>query len=165
MIAAVADDLPHAAIRLCQPQAERHAAAETKPTAGETDIALRLGPRDVLLQDWPVADGFVDDNVILRELGVQRREYKRRTERARYALVGAGGSAALRGHFPCRAPACDAIGNTFAIDIVGTRFHRIEYLLQHDRAVALDSHVGGKSPHRKIRLQRVDVDLDPFDGV
>ena len=42
------------------------------------------------------------------------------------------------------------------------RFDRLEYLLQHDRAIALDSHVGGKSPHRKIRLQGIDVDLNPF---
>jgi hypothetical protein len=29
--------------------------------------------------------------------------------------------------------------------------------------IALDSHVGRKPPHREIRFQGIDVDLDPFD--
>src|SRR5579871_2820545 len=32
-------------------------------------------------------------------------------------------------------------------------------------SIAPDAQVGRKAPHRKIRLQRIDVDLDPFDRV
>ena len=163
MIAAVADDLHHAALRLRQPQPQRHAAAEAEPAAGKADIALRFCPRDVLLQNRPVADGFVDDDVVLRELCAQRREYKGRTERAGHAFVGARRGTPLRGCFARPAPACNARGNALAIGIVRARFDGIEHLLQHDRAIALDAHVGGKAPHRKIRFQGIDVDLDPFD--
>jgi hypothetical protein len=43
------------------------------------------------------------------------------------------------------------------------RFDQIEHLLQHGCAIGLDPDVGGKTPHRKLRLQGIDVDLDPFD--
>jgi hypothetical protein len=71
--------------------------------------------------------------------------------------------------FCCRltraAPACDALGDALAIGIVGARFDRLQHLLQDGRAVALYAHVGRKSPHRKIRLQGIDVDLNPLHRV
>jgi hypothetical protein len=70
--------------------------------------------------------------------------------------------------FPARftraAPACHAFSHTAAPGVVGASLHRIEHLLQHSGAIALNTHVGRKSPHRKIGLQGIDVDLDPFDG-
>jgi hypothetical protein len=84
-------------------------------------------------------------------------------ERAGNALVGACGGTAFYGCFARTAPACDALDYAFAPSVVGARLHGVDHLLQHDCAIALDSHVGRKSPHRKIRLQRIDIDLDPFD--
>ena len=89
MKAAVADHLHDAAIRLRELQPQRHAAGESEPAAGQPDIAFRLGARDVLLQDRPVADRFVEDDVVLRQLSAQRREHEGRVQRARNALVGA----------------------------------------------------------------------------
>src|SRR5437660_31812 len=74
MIAAVADYLHHAAIRPRQPHAHRHAAAEAEPAACEAHISLGPWPREVLLQGGPVADGFVDQDVVLRQSWVQGGE-------------------------------------------------------------------------------------------
>src|ERR1700704_5046486 len=50
MKSAVADHLYDTAIRLRQFEPQRHATAEAEPAAGEPDIGLWLGARDVLLQ-------------------------------------------------------------------------------------------------------------------
>src|SRR3954471_15709779 len=115
MITTVADHLHDAAIGPRQFQAHRHAAAEAEPAAGETDIGLRPGAGDVLLQDGCVADRLVDDDVVLRELCVQRREYKRRTERAGNPFVCARSGATFCGSVPRALPACNAVRDTAAI--------------------------------------------------
>src|SRR3979490_2648938 len=63
MKSAIADDLYDTATRAGQFQPQRHAAAEAKSAAGEADVALRLGARDVLLQDRCVADLLVVKDV------------------------------------------------------------------------------------------------------
>ncbi len=117
----------------------------------------------MLLQDRRVADRFVDDDIVLRQFCVQRGEQEGRVERARNAFVGGRGGTAFYGCVACTAPACDAPGDALAPGFVGARLHGVEHLLQHDCAIALDSHVGRESPHRKIRFQGIDIDLDPFD--
>ena len=66
MKTAVADDLHDASLRLRQLQAQRHAAAEAEPAAGEADIASRLRAADMLLHQRRIADRFVDDDIVLR---------------------------------------------------------------------------------------------------
>ena len=73
----------------------------------------------MLLQDRPVADRFVDDNVVLRQFCVQRGEYEGRVERARNAFVGARGGTAFCGCVVRTAPACDALGYAFVPGVVG----------------------------------------------
>jgi hypothetical protein len=62
------DVLHDAAIPLRQLQPQRHPARESKSAAGEANVALRLCSRDVLLQDRRVADGFVEDDIVLQQL-------------------------------------------------------------------------------------------------
>ena len=76
----------------------------------------------------------------------------------RSRVTPCGGSFARRG--PARNPRLDLA----PIGIVCAFLDNIQHLLQNGRAVALDVHVGGKSPHRKIGLQRIDIDLDPAPG-
>jgi hypothetical protein len=64
---AVADDLHHPAGGIRQPEAKRHAAAEAKPPTGEAHIGPRLGATKLLLKDGRIADGFIEDDVILRQ--------------------------------------------------------------------------------------------------
>jgi len=115
----------------------------------------------VLLQDGTVADRFVDDDIVLREFCAERRKHERRSQRAGNTLVGARVSAAFFGSFAGAAPAFDARGDTATIGVVGPRLHRLEHLRQHDGAVALDAQIRRKSPHRKVGLERIDIDLDP----
>jgi len=42
------------------------------------------------------------------------------------------------------------------------RIDACDHLLQYGRGIALGPRVGGKSPHQKIRLQGIDVDLNQF---
>ena len=74
MKAAIADDLHDAPLRLRQLQAQRHAAAEAEPAAGEADIASWPRAADMLLHQRRIADRFVDDDIVLRQRAVQGRE-------------------------------------------------------------------------------------------
>src|SRR4051812_16237660 len=154
MKAAVTDDLYDASLRLRELQAQRHAAAEAEPAAGEADIASRPRAADMLLDQRRIAYRFVDDDIVLRQRAVQGREQIWRADRPWRAL-GLGGSRAP----PFRrlagiAPAGDPVDDAFAIAVVRARRDRLEHLPQHRRAIALNPDVGRKSPHREIRLQR-----------
>src|SRR5437764_1439892 len=107
MKTAVADHLHDAATRLRQFQPERHAAAETEPAAGEPDIALRSRAREMFLKNWAIADRFVENDIILRNLIPQRREHERRIKRAGNALVAARRRALFRRRVPRAGPTRD----------------------------------------------------------
>src|SRR6185312_3290541 len=91
MKAAVADDLNDASLRLRQLEAQRHAAAEAEPAAGEADIATRPRATDMLLHQRRIADRLVDDDIVLRQCAVQGCEQIWRADRPWRALVRGGG--------------------------------------------------------------------------
>src|SRR5690348_4969761 len=117
MEAAVADHLHDPPLRLREFQAQRHAAGKAEPTAGESHVGLWPGALEVRLQDRPVADRFIEYDVVLREFGSERRKHEGRVERAGDALVAAGVRAALGGGLARPAPAFDACGDALAIGI------------------------------------------------
>ena len=109
MKSAISDHLHDAAIGLREPQAQRHAARESESAAGQSDIAARPRAGDVFLQDGCVADRLVHDSVVLRQFSVQGCEEEGGIKRARDALVGARGRAALRPSLAFATPACDSL--------------------------------------------------------
>ena len=70
------------------------------------------------------------------------------------------GNRALEYEYGALAPVEEA----FAIAVIRARRDHLEHLAKNGRAIGLDPDVGRKTPHRKIGLQRIDVDLDPVDG-
>jgi hypothetical protein len=117
----------------------------------------------MLLQHRPVANGFIEHDVVLRNLAAQRGQHEGGIERAGNAFVGAGRRTLLRRRGSRTLPTRDAIGDAAAVFLVGARFNRLADLLQDDAAITLHADVGGKSPHREIGLQRIEVDLNPLD--
>src|ERR1043166_8741828 len=98
MKAAVADDLHDKPLWLRQFQAQRPAAPEPEPAAGETDIASRPRAADMLLHQRRIADRFVDQDIVLRQRVVQGREQVWRADSAGRALVrGRGCTPLVRG--------------------------------------------------------------------
>ena len=67
MKSAVADHLHDAPIGFCQLQPQRHAATESQPATGKPNVALRPGARHVFLQNRSIADGLIEDDIVLNE--------------------------------------------------------------------------------------------------
>src|SRR5579871_99579 len=108
MKAAVADHLYDTARWLREFQSERHAAGKTEAAACQPHIALRPGALQMRLQDRPVTDRFIEDDVVLGNLLAERCHHKGRVEGAGNALVGARHGTALRGYLAGSGPAFDA---------------------------------------------------------
>src|SRR5581483_4767720 len=137
MESAVADHLHDAPFRFGEFESERHAAGKAEPAAGEANIAARSGAFDVFLQDRPIADRFVHDNVVLRDFAVQTSKQESRRKRARGAFVGAGIGATLVDGVPRAAPARDPRSDALSKRIVSARLDRLADLAQDRRAIAL----------------------------